>query len=187
MVRAFIGVGSNVAPERNACAALRALARHVAVVGVSTFYRTAAIDRPQDPAFVNGVAAIETGLPAMELKWRVLRAIEAELGRQRGADAYAPRTIDLDLLLYGGEVHRSPRLIVPDPDIERRPFLAWPLVELEPELALPDGRSLRGIAERLSRDTMRALPELTQRLRAEVNDECREGGTTREGAARGDR
>jgi 2-amino-4-hydroxy-6-hydroxymethyldihydropteridine diphosphokinase len=167
MVRAFIGVGSNLDPGENTYAALRALARHAGVVGVSTFYRTAAIDRPHDPAFVNGVVAIETGLPPMELKWRVLRAIEAELGRQRGADAYAPRTLDLDLLLYGREVHRSPRLSVPDPDLERRPFLAWPLVELAPALVLPDGRPLRNVAERLPRGTMRALPELTRRLRAE--------------------
>jgi 2-amino-4-hydroxy-6-hydroxymethyldihydropteridine diphosphokinase len=157
MARAFIGVGSNIEPRYNVRAALRLLEDRVRVVGVSTFYRTEPIGRPHDPAFVNGVVAIETPLVARELKSNVLRTIERELGRRRGSDVNAPRTIDLDLLLYDG----APL----DPEIEERAFIAWPLVELDPALALPDGRQIRAIAEHLPRAGMVALPELTARLR----------------------
>lgn len=169
-VRAYVGVGSSIDPERNTCAALRALDREhrVRIVAVSTFYRTAPIGHPHDPSFVNGVVAVETELPAMELKWRVLRRIEAELGRRRGADPDAPRTIDLDLLLYDGETCRSARLVLPDPQIAARAFLAWPLVELDPALVLPGGPPVRALAEQLSRADLAALPELTARLREEV-------------------
>src|SRR5262245_53443950 len=98
MTRAFIGVGSNIAPEENIREALRRLTQSVHVVSISTFYREPAIDRPEDPDFYNGVVAIDTDLPPGKLKGAVLRRIEAALGRRRSADKYAARTIDLDLL-----------------------------------------------------------------------------------------
>lgn len=159
-VRAYIGVGSNIDPERNVRAALRSLARCGRIAGVSTFYRTTPIGHPRDPQFINGVVGIDTPLGARELKESALRTLESELGRRRGPDANAPRTIDLDLLLYDRDR--------PDPDVEDRPFVAWPLLELDPELSLPDGRPLRELAERLPRDGMVAIPELTAQLRAEV-------------------
>lgn len=157
MARAYVGVGSNIEPESNVRSALRLLDRHVRVVGVSTFYRTEPIGRPHDPEFVNGVVAVETTLGAQQLKASVLRELEHELGRRRGSDVNAPRTIDLDLLVYDGEPL--------DPDIEHRAFVAWPLVELDATLALPDGRRLSAIAEHLPRASMVALPELTAQLR----------------------
>lgn len=169
-MRAYVGVGSNVAAEANVPAALRALARRVRVVATSTFYRTEPIGRAGDPPFVNGVVAVDAELAAADLKWRVLRPIEAELGRLRGPDPNAPRTIDLDLLLYGEVRCATPELVLPDPQIVERPFLAWPLLELDPELVLPDGRPLHPLAERLPRAGMTALPALTARLRAEVAD-----------------
>jgi 2-amino-4-hydroxy-6-hydroxymethyldihydropteridine diphosphokinase len=160
--RAYIGVGSNIDPERNVRAALRELARAANVVGVSTFYRTAPLGHPDDPWFVNGVVAIETDSPPRALKRDVLRHIEDELGRRRSADPNLARTIDLDLLLYedGG--------VEPDAEIGERAFLAWPLVELDPQLRMPDGRAVRTLAEGLSRDDMVALPELTAQLRQEA-------------------
>ncbi len=161
-VRAYIGVGSNIDPERNVRVAVRSLARCGRIVGVSTFYHTDPVGHPSDPPFINGVVGVDTQLGARELKATMLRGIEHELGRRRGPDANAPRTIDLDLLLYGG---------VPlDPDVEDRAFVAWPLVELDPALSLPDGRPLRELAERLPCHGMVALPELTAQLRAEVQD-----------------
>lgn len=157
MARVYIGVGSNIEPECNVRSALRLLERHARVVGVSTFYRTEPIGRPHDPAFVNGVVAIETPLGARELKSTVLRGIEHELGRRRGSDVNAPRTIDLDLLVYDGEPL--------DRDIEQRAFIAWPLAELDPTLTLSDGRRVCVIAEHLPRAGMLALPELTSQLR----------------------
>jgi 2-amino-4-hydroxy-6-hydroxymethyldihydropteridine diphosphokinase len=156
-VRAYVGVGSNIEPEHNIRAALRLLEQHVRVAGVSTFYRTEPLGRPSDPDFINGVVAIETGLGAHELRSTVLRRIERELGRQRVPDANAPRTIDLDLLVYDGEPL--------DPNVELRAFVAWPLVELDPALALPDGRRLATIAEHLPRTGMVVLHELTTDLK----------------------
>lgn len=162
MTRAYVGIGSNIDPERNVLAAIRSLARQARVLGVSTFYRTDPIGHPNDPRFINGVIAIETRLSAEALKRDVLREIERELGRRRGADPNAPRTIDLDVLLYAG----APL----DSNIEQRAFLAWPLLELEPALTLSDGRPLRALATHLSRAGMEPLYELTTLLRSEVDD-----------------
>src|SRR5215467_8416980 len=100
MARAFIGVGSNIAPEENIRGGLRRIAQSARLVSISTFYRQPAIDHPEEPDFYNGVIEIDTDLPPTILKWQVLRRIEAALGRRRSKDKYAPRTIDLDLLLY---------------------------------------------------------------------------------------
>src|SRR5690349_15679398 len=100
MARAFIGVGSNMAPEENIRDGLRRIAECARLVSISTFYRQPAIDHPEDPDFYNGVIGIDTDLPPTILKWQVLRPIEAALGRRRTRDKYSPRTIDLDLLLY---------------------------------------------------------------------------------------
>src|SRR5262245_46662957 len=99
MPRAFIGIGSNIAPEKNIREALRMLAKSARIISISTFYREPAIDRPSEPDFYNGVVAIETDLAPTTLKLKLLRKIEADLGRRRSADKYASRTIDLDLLV----------------------------------------------------------------------------------------
>lgn len=169
MARAFIGVGSNINPEDNVRRALRRLAREVRVVGVSTVYRTQALDRPEQPRFYNCAVEIETHLPPAELKQSVLRRIEDELGRVRTGDKSAPRTMDLDLLLHGNEVVATEDLVVPDPDIARRPFLAIALHELAPDLILPgSGQAIKGIAAGLAGEPMEPLPEYTESLRGEI-------------------
>jgi 2-amino-4-hydroxy-6-hydroxymethyldihydropteridine diphosphokinase len=176
MPRAFIAIGSNIDPERNVLAALRLLRRRVQIIAVSTFYRTPAEGRPADPDFINGVALIETDLPPRALKLGVLREIEEALGRERTADGFAPRTMDLDLLVYDDLEDDALRL--PDPDILRRPFLALPLLELDPALRLPRwGTGIREVAERLPAQGMVPLPEYTAAARAEAYQEG-EGGTT---------
>jgi 2-amino-4-hydroxy-6-hydroxymethyldihydropteridine diphosphokinase len=137
---AYVGVGSNLRPEVSIVAALDRLMQSVRVTDSSTFYRTPALNRPGTPDFLNGVWRLETGLDARALKFTVLRRIEDELGRTRTADRYAPRTIDLDLLVYGASVINDADLRVPDPDIRVRAFIACPLLELAPELVLPDTR-----------------------------------------------
>ncbi len=158
MARAFVAVGSNLDPERHLPAALRRLATRVRLVAVSTFYASPALGRPEQPEFYNGAVEIATDLPPRELKFTVLRAIEAELGRQRSADKFAAREIDLDLVWYDGQVADEPDLTLPDPEIADRPFLAVPLGELAPELfrvSSPAG-------------SLRPLPEFTTRLRKEL-------------------
>jgi len=139
MPRAFIGVGSNIAPQENIREALRRLAQSVLIVSISTFYREPAIGRPDDPDFHNGVVEIDTDLAPITLKGKVLRGIEASLGRgrSRSLDKFASRTIDLDLLLYDDLVVSSAELTLPHPDILKRAFVAVPLYEIAPTLVLP--------------------------------------------------
>ena len=169
MTRAFIGVGSNIGPEDNIREALRRLAQSTSLVSISTFYREPAIGHPEEPEFYNGVVAIDTDLPPATLKWQVLRPIEAALGRQRGPDRYASRTIDLDLLLYGDSALSSGELILPDPDIRKRPFIAIPLYEIAPALMLPDvGVPIRQVADQFTAQSMQPMDDYTQRLRKEL-------------------
>ena len=170
MIRAYVSVGANIAPEANVPAALRALLERVAVTGISTMYRTAPLSRPEQEPFVNGVWRIATDLAPRPLKFAVLRDIERRLGRVRTDDPAAARTMDLDLLLYGELAVAQDGLTIPDPDILVRPFLAVPLTELEPELCLPgSGVTLTLQPVCAPTDGMCALPELTRRLKEIAN------------------
>ncbi len=169
MARAFVSVGSNIRPAANVRAALRRLARMDRLVALSTVYRTEAIGRPGQPAYYNCVAELRTSRSPAALKVEVLRPIEAALGRVRAADRFAPRTIDLDLIVYGRRVESGPDLTLPDPLILRRPFLAAGLAELAPGLSLPPwGGPIRRIAAGMGRDRMTPLDAYTAALRREV-------------------
>ncbi len=163
---AFIAVGSNIHPEENVSQALGLLKARVSITAVSTFYRTAAVGRREAPDFINGVIEIRTARPPREVKFDVLRKIEAGLGRVRTADKYAPRPIDLDLILYGTMVVDTPDLHLPDATIRTYPFVAMPLLELACDLILPDTQTplsdepiLKSGAE------MKPLLDLTDSLR----------------------
>lgn len=172
MTRAYIGVGSNVKPEGHVPAALRLLAEQVHLVAISTFYRSRAEGRPEQPDYANGVVAIETDRTPEALKAEVLRPIEARLGRRRTADRFAARTIDLDLLLFGEAEQHGPDLQLPSPDIERRDFVAIPLAELAPELRVPGmAVRVRDLAAGFSPGELRPLPSLTAQLRREAGFE----------------
>ena len=142
MPRAFIGVGSNIDPEKNVKEALRLLAIRSSVLNISTVYHTEPELRPKQPWYYNCVAEIDTELRPEELKFALLRGIEKKLGRKRTADKFAERTIDLDLLLYGDPSVESTGLFVQDPDIFQRPYLAAALLELSPSLKLREPQSL---------------------------------------------
>ena len=143
-----ISVAGNLDPERCLPQALGLLRERTELIALSSFYRTAAIGRPEQPDYLNGAATVRYGGDARTLKFGVLRAIENELGRVRGADRYAARTVDLDLLLFGEEVIDEDGLVLPDADLWRRPFLAAAVLELEPELVVPGtGQYLRELAD----------------------------------------
>ena len=164
--RAFIAVGSNIDAERNVAAALELLGRYARIVAVSRFYRTPALGAPDSPDFLNGVVEIETELEPRELKRLVLLEVESGLGRERGAEKNAPRTIDLDLVLYGDLIWSEEGLVLPAPEILERAFVALPLLELEPELVLPGtGRPLRELAAGLSSSEMEPAELFNARLR----------------------
>ena len=168
MPRVFVSVGSNVDPETNVRQAVRLLQRELGIRAISTFYRTPALKRPADPPFVNGVIEVGDAFGPLEVK-KQLRQIEQALGRERTADRFAPRTVDLDLIIYGDEAMSSGELTLPHPDIVERPFVAIPLLELAPDLILPDSRrSLRSVVSSLAPYPMTPLEELTRQLRTEV-------------------
>ncbi|HPC96509.1 MAG TPA: 2-amino-4-hydroxy-6-hydroxymethyldihydropteridine diphosphokinase [Sedimentisphaerales bacterium] len=126
---AFISVGSNIEPERNIVAALGLLRDRTRVAGSSTFYRTAPVGRPDQMPFINGVWRIDTVLSPVLVRDELLRPIEGKLGRRRCADKFAPRTIDLDLVLYNDHVRKDEAVCLPHPDLVR-PFVCVPVYEL---------------------------------------------------------
>lgn len=171
MARAFVGVGSNTDPAENVSKAIRLLARRARVLAVSTVYEAESEGGREQPPYYNCVVEVETELPALEFKRSVLRQIEQELGRQRSSDRYAPRTIDLDLILYDDLVAATDELTLPDPEIAHRPFLAIPLHELAPSLALPgSGVPIAEVAAALPRERMKPLTRYTELLRKEIAD-----------------
>ena len=168
MARAFISIGSNIDPETNVRSAILRLASTVWLSAISTVYRTEPVGPPGQPWFYNCVVEIQTDMPPRELKFGLLRPIEGELGRTRGPDKFAARTIDLDLILYDELVMTTKDLALPDPDIPKRPFLAIPLNELAPGLILPGLRlRIQQAAESLSPNTMKPLTAFTEHLRKE--------------------
>lgn len=163
---AYIAIGSNIEPERNIPAALELLRLKTSLTALSHFYETPAIDRPEQPNYLNGMARVECVHSASVLKYDVLRTIEAELGRQRTDDNFAPRTIDLDLVLFGNSIIRVENLILPDPDLRVRPFLLAALIELAPDLTLPDsGERIVSLLRDEDRRALRPVPAFSLRLK----------------------
>lgn len=168
MAKAFLSVGSNIDPVENVRRALELLDRHADITGISTVYLTPAENRPEQPSYYNCVIEVETDMPPLEFKLSILRAIEKKLGRERTEDKFAARPIDLDLILYDDVVMENEALILPDPQILRRAFVAIPLHELSPGLRIPgSGVSLTEIAASLSAHGMKPLNQYTEDLRKE--------------------
>lgn len=135
MTVAYVGVGSNLEdPRTQVMTALDELDRlpDTRLVKKSSLYRSAPLGHAEQPDFVNAVAQIETRLPADRLLAE-LQALEARHGRARSF-ANAPRTLDLDLLLYGTVHVRTPHLVIPHPRMHERAFVLKPLLEISPQL-----------------------------------------------------
>ena len=165
-VIAFIGVGSNINPEENIKKALAELEKYVEVLNVSTHYSTRAEMRPEQPCYINGVWKILTDISAVELKYKVLKNIEYDLGRKREEDKYASRKIDLDILLYGNNVINNDKLEIPDKNIYKRAFICIPMHELESGLVLPDtNRSLSSVVRGFKNEKMTPLIDFTVKLK----------------------
>ena len=152
MPRAYVGLGANLG-EREAAlrAALAALdARDgIEVVAVSTFRETDPVDYLDQPRFLNGAAVLETTLSPRELLDALLE-VERSLGRTRDGARFGPRTIDLDLLLYGDESFDEPGLTVPHPRLHVRAFALEPLADLDPGLVVPGHGPLEPLLRKLS-------------------------------------
>jgi 2-amino-4-hydroxy-6-hydroxymethyldihydropteridine diphosphokinase len=133
MTRAYVGVGANLGDrEATIRAAIDALP---GIVGVSELRETDPVGVVDQPLFLNGAVALDTELTPRELLDALL-AVERDLGRER-RERWGPRTIDLDLLLYGDETIDEPGLTVPHPRLHERRFALEPLLDLDPEVAIP--------------------------------------------------
>lgn len=146
MTIAFVGIGSNLEePERQVREAFAELDRlpHTRVVKQSSLYRSAPVGHAAQPDFVNAVAQLETGLSAERLLAE-LQDIESRHGRQRSFPN-APRTLDLDVLLFGNSELDAPGLRIPHPRMHERAFVLKPLVEISPEIAIPRLGSARAL------------------------------------------
>lgn len=145
MERAYIGLGSNLAdPQQQLRGALRALAElpQTRLVAVSSLYASDPLGPADQPRYVNAVAALDTDLQPLDLL-DALQRIELAQGRERKAERWGPRTLDLDILLFGERLIDEPRLKVPHYHMQARPFVLYPLAEIAPAgLALADGRRL---------------------------------------------
>lgn len=133
-VIAYIGLGANLGdPRRQVEEAIERLgeAEEVEVMRVSSFYLTPPLGPPGQPWYVNAAVQVKTRLTAEELM-TVLIGIETAMGRVRG-ERWGPRLIDLDLLLYNGEIISGPDLTVPHPEMHRRAFVLAPLAEIAPD------------------------------------------------------
>lgn len=157
MTRAFVSLGGNVGPvERTLEQALRELDAHPAITvrSYSSWMRTKAVGAAAGPDFLNGAAELHTGLDAFELL-DVLLKLEDQHGRVR-TGRWSPRTLDLDLVLYGDAVVDAPRLRVPHPACWYRRFVLDPLAEIAPDVIHPvKGTTMAGLRDRL---LVRPLP-----------------------------
>jgi 2-amino-4-hydroxy-6-hydroxymethyldihydropteridine diphosphokinase len=136
--RVFIGLGANLGdPGHQVRSALAALATLPSsrLLATSSLYRSAPVGVDEQPDFVNAVAEIDTSLPARALLDELL-GLEARFGRRRERPG-TPRTLDLDLLLYGDRVIAEPGLVVPHPRMHERAFVLAPLAEIAPGTAVP--------------------------------------------------
>ena len=150
MATVYIGIGSNLGDrERLIRQALDRLEGEddIEVAAVSTIRETDPVGVVEQPRFLNAAARLETALAPGAVLDRLL-AVEQSLGRAR-TERYGPRTIDLDLLLYGDEVVDEPGLRVPHPRLAERRFVLEPLLELDPELVVPGLGEVRALLSEL--------------------------------------
>ena len=159
MNNVYLILGSNIKKEQNLPAAVTRLRQMVEVAAVSSLYETVPVGLKEQPNFWNAAVHIQTSLSATQLKTQVLAPIEQELKRVRQADKNAPRTIDLDIVLFNDEVFDydggdGNSRHIPDPDLLKFAHVAVPIAELAPKMLHPEtAESLPAIAQRLHNPT----------------------------------
>ncbi|WP_375751269.1 2-amino-4-hydroxy-6-hydroxymethyldihydropteridine diphosphokinase [Vibrio sp. HN007] len=157
MTKVYIAIGSNLSdPEAQALNAINALKTlpKSEFLTASSLYSSTPMGPQNQPDYINAVAIIETELTPLELL-DCTQAIELEHGRVRKEERWGPRTLDLDILLFGNEVIDSERLTVPHYGMKEREFVLYPLAEIEPNLQLPDGTNLSELLKTVDRNGLR--------------------------------
>jgi 2-amino-4-hydroxy-6-hydroxymethyldihydropteridine diphosphokinase len=159
MATAYLGLGSNVGdPPANLVRAIEILGgRGLAIEQVSSGYLTQPVGEILDqPDFLNSVIAVGTELGPEELL-DLVKSVEAEMGREAGAPRHSPRIIDIDLLLLGETEYSSDRLTLPHREVSTRRFVLVPLLEIAPDLTLPDGARVSDLLDALDDDPDQAV------------------------------
>lgn len=156
MTRVYIALGSNLAnPLHQVQSALNALAElpRTKLIATSSLYRTPPLGPQDQPDYLNAVVALDTDLSAENLLDHTQK-IELEHGRVRKDERWGPRTLDLDILLFGDEIINTERLTVPHYDMKNRQFMLYPLAEIAPELHFPTGESLQSVMTQLGTEPL---------------------------------
>ncbi|HDJ2741481.1 TPA: 2-amino-4-hydroxy-6-hydroxymethyldihydropteridine diphosphokinase [Salmonella bongori] len=157
MTVAYMALGSNLAsPLEQVNAALKAIddIPDSHIVAVSSFYRTPPLGPQDQPDYLNVAVALETAL-APEILLNHTQHIELQQGRVRKAERWGPRTLDIDIMLFGDWLIQTERLTVPHYDMKNRGFMLWPLFEIAPDLIFPDDH--QSLTERLQQVSPRPL------------------------------
>ncbi len=164
-ITTYIGIGSNLKqPIKQVRQAITALENipNSQLVSVSRFYRSPPMGPPDQPDYINAAACLKTQLDASCLL-NAMQSIEEKQGRIRNGKKWCARTLDLDLLLYG-EVHiNSTRLTVPHRGIKERIFVLQPLFDLNPDLTIPGGDSVRSLLEQFEQSPSSRLSPVEQK------------------------
>jgi 2-amino-4-hydroxy-6-hydroxymethyldihydropteridine diphosphokinase len=158
VIRAYVALGSNLGnPVATVDAAIDAMAalRGSLLKAMSSLYRTAPVGLKHQPDFINAVIALDTRLPARELLDELFR-VEGEFGRVRSV-RNAPRTLDLDLILYDDLVQDDPELTLPHPRMHERAFVLAPLAEIAPGLIVPGRGPVAQLLERCREQRIHAI------------------------------
>lgn len=152
MIKVYIAIGSNlsnpVSQAKNAIEALKLLPNS-RFINVSSLYSSTPMGPQDQPDYINAVAEIDTLLSPIELLDQTQK-IELEHGRVRKDDRWGPRTLDLDIILFGNNTISSERLTIPHYGMKEREFVLYPLAEIAPNLTLPDGTELKELLKNIS-------------------------------------
>ena len=150
LVRVYVGLGSNLGnPAENISSAISQLEKMPLVTSLvcSSLYRSEPVGFEDQPDFVNAVCSMKSGMQSDKLL-QFLQQIEQEAGRQRDNVRWGPRTLDLDLLLYGDLAISTPTLVIPHPRMHERAFVLYPLQEISPDLVIPGAGAVAELADR---------------------------------------
>jgi len=168
MPQAYIGLGSNLGRARNGVyedsktqlhQALKAIAQHpeIQLLKVSSFFQTKAMGPGKQPDYINAAAKIKTTVPAYELL-HFFQSIENQQGRTRTL-RWGARILDLDILLYDQMIEDTERLTIPHPHLHQRAFVLAPLVDLDPELTIPNGENISDLLAKCPMQGIVKLPD----------------------------
>lgn len=154
MITAYIAIGSNLSnPVEQANKAIEALAQHpdIHLMACSSLYSSTPMGPQDQPDYINAVAKVHTELSPLALL-DCTQAIEQNQGRARKEERWGPRSLDLDIVLYGNQIIDSERLTIPHYGMKVREFVLYPLFEIAPQLQLPDGTELSTLLQQVDRN-----------------------------------